>query len=90
MRTLLPGDSTISFIIDWEDAQFGHRAVDIASSPRGFTSEESLAAVEGCIQSYGPVGEYLAYATAVHAGAHLICWYYRRERDAALSKFSKW
>ncbi|KAI0191877.1 kinase-like domain-containing protein [Astrocystis sublimbata] len=79
------------FIIDWENVQFGHRAVDIG----GFLGdlyerfhfkgvEESLPAMEGFIAGYGPVSEDLAYAIAIHAGVHLICWYYRRDRNAPL------
>ncbi|KAJ3580234.1 hypothetical protein NPX13_g339 [Xylaria arbuscula] len=79
------------FIIDWENVQFGCRAVDIG----GFLGDlyerfhfkgvkESLLAMDGFIEGYGPVGEDLAYATAIHAGVHFICWYYRRDRNAPL------
>ncbi|KAI8633995.1 kinase-like domain-containing protein [Xylariaceae sp. FL1651] len=77
------------FVIDWENVQFGHRAVDIG----GFLGDlyerfhfkgvkESLSAMEGFIEGYGPVGEDLAYA--IHAGVQFICWYYRRDRNGPL------
>lgn len=40
--------------------------------------------MEGFIQGYGPLSEELAYRVAIHAGVHLICWYYRRNRNAPL------
>jgi len=44
----------------------------------------SLPAMEGFVEGYGPLSEDLAYRVAIHAGVHLICWYYRRNRNAPL------
>ncbi|KAI9735703.1 MAG: hypothetical protein M1818_006311 [Claussenomyces sp. TS43310] len=79
------------FIIDWENAQFGHRAVDIGGILADFYERNhfkgiaaSLLAMEGFVEGYGPLSEKLAYRVAIHAGVHLICWYYRRNRNAPL------
>jgi len=44
----------------------------------------SLPAIQGFLEGYGPLDEELAFTIAIHAGVHLICWYYRRDRDAPL------
>jgi hypothetical protein len=79
------------FIIDWENAQFGHRAVDIGGILADFYERNhfggaaaSIPAMEGFIDGYGPLSDELAYRVAIHAGVHLICWYYRRDRNAPL------
>lgn len=79
------------FIIDWENIQFGHRAVDVGGILADFYERyhfkditASLSVMEGFIQGYGKLSEELAFAAAIHAGVHLICWYYRRDRDAPL------
>ncbi|KAI1170920.1 kinase-like domain-containing protein [Nemania sp. FL0916] len=79
------------FIIDWENVQFGHRAIDIGGILadlyeryhfKGISA--SLQVMEGFIQGYGWLSEELAFGVAIHAGVHLICWYYRRNRNAPL------
>lgn len=44
----------------------------------------SIPIMEGFMQGYGPLSEELAFSAAIHAGVHLICWYYRRNRNAPL------
>ncbi|KAI2613263.1 kinase-like domain-containing protein [Hypoxylon sp. NC1633] len=79
------------FIIDWENIQYGHRAVDVGGILADLYERyhfkgiaASLAVMEGFIQGYGKLSEELAFSTAIHAGVHLICWYYRRDRNAPL------
>ena len=79
------------FIIDWENAQFGHRAVDIGGILADLYERHhfkgvaaSLPAMQGVVDGYGPLNEELAFRTAIHAGVHFICWYYRRDRNAPL------
>ncbi|UKZ73272.1 hypothetical protein TrVFT333_000915 [Trichoderma virens FT-333] len=79
------------FIIDWENAQFGHRAVDIGGILADLYERKhfknvstSIPIMQGFVEGYGPLSEELAFGTAIHAGVHLICWYYRRNRNAPL------
>ncbi|KAJ8113037.1 hypothetical protein ONZ43_g5248 [Nemania bipapillata] len=79
------------FIIDWENAQFGHRAVDVGGILADFYERNhfkgaaaSIPAMRGFMDGYGPVDEEFAYRIAIHAGVHLICWYYRRDRNSPL------
>ncbi|KAI0153322.1 kinase-like domain-containing protein [Xylariaceae sp. FL1272] len=84
-------DPSKLFIIDWENVQYGHRAVDIGGmlgdlyERNHFAGvEESIPIMHGFICGYGPLDADLAYRVAVHAGVQLICWYYRRDRNAPL------
>ncbi|TRX87789.1 hypothetical protein FHL15_011327 [Xylaria flabelliformis] len=86
-----PAKPTDIFVIDWENVQFGHRAVDVGGLLADLYEryhfkgvEASIPAMKGFIEGYGPLSEDLAYRVAVHAGVHLICWYYRRNRNAPL------
>ncbi|KAK7923162.1 hypothetical protein PG985_007233 [Apiospora marii] len=88
------------FIIDWENVQYGHRAVDIGGmladlyerhhfSGASAGASASLPVLEGFVEGYGgpPLlksNDDFAFRVAVHAGVHLICWYYRRDRNAPL------
>ncbi|KAL6879291.1 kinase-like domain-containing protein [Trichoderma novae-zelandiae] len=79
------------FVIDWENVQFGHRAVDIGGMLADLYERShfkdvavSIPLMRGFVEGYGPLSEELAFGTAVHAGVHLICWYYRRDRSAPL------
>ncbi|KAK8020234.1 hypothetical protein PG990_005372 [Apiospora arundinis] len=79
------------FIIDWENVQYGHRAVDIGGMLADLYERKhfrgvaaSLPVIEGFVEGYGPLDEELAFCAAIHAGVHLICWYYRRDRNAPL------
>lgn len=83
------------FIIDWENAQYGHRAVDIGSMMADLYERHhfsvagtSLPILEGFVKGYGGpllrTHDELAFRVAIHAGVHLICWYYRRDRNTPL------
>ncbi|KAI0854723.1 kinase-like domain-containing protein [Xylaria cubensis] len=87
-----PAKPTDIFVIDWENVEFGHRAVDVGDLLADIYErnhfkgvEASISATKGFIEGYGPRSEDLDYWVAVHAGVHLICWYYRRYRNAPLS-----
>ena len=78
---------TISlFVVDWEFAQFGHRAYDIGQmigdlyERKHFEDlENTIWAVEGFVDGYGVLSDDLAFRTAIHAGVQLLCWYIRRD-----------
>ncbi|KAJ8133399.1 hypothetical protein O1611_g217 [Lasiodiplodia mahajangana] len=79
------------FIIDWENTQFGHRAVDVGGIladlyERSHFKDVTVAirVMRGFMDSYGPLSDEFAYRVAIHAGVHLICWYCRRDRNAPL------
>ncbi|KAL7811999.1 kinase-like domain-containing protein [Trichoderma gracile] len=78
-------------IIDWENVQFGHRAIDIGGMLADLYERKhfkdvaaSIPIMQGFIEGYGQLSEELAFSTAIHVGVHLICWYYRRDRNAPL------
>lgn len=83
------------FIIDWETVQYGHRAVDIGSMLADLYERHhfsgaaaSLPVIEGFVEGYNNQllshDDDLVFRVAIHAGVHLICWYYRRDRNAPL------
>jgi hypothetical protein len=79
------------FIIDWEFAQFGHRAYDLGQmigdiyERKHFDNSASAeGTLQGFITGYGPVPDEMAFRTAVHTGIHLICWYTRRAPNSPL------
>jgi len=74
-------DGTDLFVIDWELAQFGHRAYDIGQllgdllERKHFNGVDSaLWVLHGFTRGYGVFSDDLAFRTAIHAGVHLICW----------------
>ncbi|KAI0853629.1 kinase-like domain-containing protein [Daldinia vernicosa] len=99
-NVLLPSSPSLStghpgaaklFIVDWEFAQFGHRAYDIGQMigdiyerKHFFQTDGAVPAIEGFIQGYGGLGDELAFRTAIHAGVQLIGWYTRRAPTAPL------
>ncbi|KAI1644676.1 kinase-like domain-containing protein [Daldinia loculata] len=99
-NVLLPGNPSLSaehtsgaklFIVDWEFAQFGHRAYDIGQMvgdiyerKHFFQTDGAVPAIEGFIQGYGGLEDELAFRTAIHAGVQLIGWYTRRAPTAPL------
>ncbi|KAI1156989.1 kinase-like domain-containing protein [Nemania diffusa] len=79
------------FIIDWENAQFGHRAVDVGGILADLYERNhfkgaaaSIPIMKGFMDGYGPISDEFAYRVAIHFGVHLICWYYRRDRNSPL------
>ncbi|KAJ9133285.1 Kinase-like domain-containing protein [Pleurostoma richardsiae] len=84
-------DAQQLFVIDWEFAQFGHRAYDLGQmigdlyERKHFKDVEcSIWAIQGFVEGYGGVSDEMAYRIAIHAGVHLICWYIRRAPAAPL------
>ena len=90
--TAMPSSQdTRIFIIDWEFAQYGHRAYDIGQmigdlyERKHFHGTDSpLRAIEAFIDGYRPVTEEMAFQIAIHTGIHLICWYTRRAPNSPL------
>jgi len=80
------------FVIDWELAQFGHRAIDIGGMLADLYerdhfkgSDAVLPAMKGFADGYGRISDEMAFRTAIHAGVHLICWHIRRNPNLPLS-----
>ncbi len=77
------------FVVDWEFAQFGHRAYDIGHMISDLyerkhfaNSEAAIWVLEGFVGGYGELGDDMAFRAAIHAGVQLICWYIRRLPDS--------
>ncbi|PMD41903.1 hypothetical protein L207DRAFT_511661 [Hyaloscypha variabilis F] len=81
-----PSDGTNElFIIDWEFAQFGHRCYDLGQIVGDLCERKvynkidtGLAVMEGVIDGYGELSDYMAFRTAIHVGVHLVGYYNRR------------
>lgn len=80
------------FIIDWELAQLGHRAIDIGGMLADLyelkhfkDSDAVIPAMEGFARGYGQISDDMAFRTAIHAGVHLICWCIRRNPNLPFS-----
>jgi hypothetical protein len=88
----LPGQAPNRlFIIDWELAQFGHRAIDLGGMLADLyerkqfkDSDSAVAAIRGFVNGYGRISDDVAFRTAIHAGVHLICWHIRRNPNHPL------
>jgi len=90
----IPSDSehkTHLVIIDWELAQFGHRAYDLGQMIGDLCEKKFLDKASGAVAGiagfvrgycYGHGGEMMddefAFRVAIHAGVHFIHWYIRR------------
>jgi aminoglycoside phosphotransferase (APT) family kinase protein len=78
-------------VIDWELAQYGHRAYDLGKmlgdlcEKRFLDGAEGVVwVIEGFVDGYGPMSEELAFRTATHTGTQFIHWYVRRPPNAEL------
>ena len=67
--------------MDWEFAQFGHRAYDLGQmigdlyERKHFKDVDgAIWAIQGFIEGYGALSEEMAFRTAIHTGVQLICW----------------
>lgn len=72
-------------VVDWEFAQFGHRAFDLGQIvgdlyERTHFNQVSASSrmMQGFVDGYGGMGDDLAFRVTIHAGAHLVCWFIRR------------
>lgn len=79
-------------IIDWELAQFGHRAIDVGAmmadlyERKHFKDVDTvIPAMKGFADGYGRISDEIAFRTAIHAGVHLICWHIRGNPNLPLS-----
>jgi len=79
------------FVIDWEFAQFGHRAYDLGQmigdlyERKHFRDVDSaIWVMEGFVDGYGDLSHEMAFRTAIHTGIHLIGWYTRRAPNSPL------
>lgn len=80
------------FIIDWELAQFGHRAIDVGGiladlyERKHFKdSDAAILAFKGFVDGYGEISDEMAFRIAIHAGVHLLCWHIRGKPNHSLS-----
>ncbi|KAJ3128125.1 hypothetical protein HK100_009360 [Physocladia obscura] len=76
-----PEAETGLFIVDWEFAQFGHKAYDIGQMIGDLYERKHFLGVDGAlwaidsfIEGYGPLGEEMAFRVAIHTGVQLITW----------------
>lgn len=83
--TPTPENPNKLFIIDWELAQYGHRAYDLGQiigdmyERKVFRNREvTLPVMNGIIFGYGVVDNLMAFRVAIYVGVHLIIWYQRR------------
>lgn len=72
---------TTLFVVDWELAQVGSRALDLGQmiaelyETKIFKGVEAgVWIIEGLLQGYGVLSDEMAFRTAIHVGVHLICW----------------
>lgn len=79
------------FIIDWENAQLGHRAIDVGGmladlyERKHFKGVDTVFSImQGFIDGYGKISDDMAFRIAIHAGVHLICWHIRRNPNLPL------
>jgi Ser/Thr protein kinase RdoA (MazF antagonist) len=79
------------FVIDWEFAQYGHRAYDLGQmigdlyERKVFNGNDTaMHVMRGVIEGYGEMSDEMAFRVAIHAGVHLVGWYNRRPRSGAL------
>ena len=75
------------YVIDWELAQFGHRAYDLGHmigdlyEQKHFNNTDSaIACIRGFVEGYGELRDELAFRTAIHVGTQLIGGYNRRPK----------
>ena len=79
-------------IIDWELAQFGHRAYDLGHivgdlcEQKHFNDADgAMSCVRGFVEGYGGLSDELAFRTAIHVGTQLIGGYYRRPKRGGVA-----
>lgn len=72
---------TTLFVIDWELAQIGSRALDLGQMIAELyetelfkRSEAGVWIIEGLLEGYGHMSDEMAFRTAIHVGVHLVCW----------------
>ncbi|KAM7218337.1 Protein kinase-like domain containing protein [Rhypophila decipiens] len=85
------GGANKLFIIDWEFAQYGHKAYDLGQMIGDLWERNIFNGVDivmpvlkGLLEGYGEVSEDMAFRAAMHAGTQLVGWYNRRPRTGAL------
>jgi len=69
------------YIIDWEFAQYGHRAYDMGQMIGDLLEKNHFAPsrtlqdlVEGFARGYGAITDEIAFRVAIHVGVHMINW----------------
>ncbi|CEJ62153.1 hypothetical protein PMG11_10661 [Penicillium brasilianum] len=78
----LTSDSqTTLFVIDWEMAQIGSRALDLGQmiaetyETKLFKNvEHGVWVIEGLMDAYGHLTDRMAFRTAIQVGTHLVCF----------------
>ncbi|KAJ5486956.1 hypothetical protein N7530_001256 [Penicillium desertorum] len=72
---------TAMFIVDWELAQIGSRALDLGQmiaelyETKLFKSlDGGVWIIHGFLEGYGALNDEMAFRTAIHVGVHLVCW----------------
>ncbi|KAG0159571.1 hypothetical protein PDIDSM_7093 [Penicillium digitatum] len=72
---------TTVFIVDWELAQVGSRALDLGQmiaelyETKLFRNRDGgVWIIQGFLEGYGALNDEMAFRTAIHVGVHLVCW----------------
>lgn len=88
---ILSQEANQAYIIDWEFAQLGHRAIDVGGmladlyERKNFRDvDTAIEVMKGFMDGYGRMTEDMAFRTCIHAGVHLICWHIRRNPSLPL------
>lgn len=78
---LVDQSKTTLFIVDWELAQIGSRALDLGQMIAELYETKlfkevncGMWVIEGFLEGYGPLSDRMAFRTAIHVGVHLVCW----------------
>lgn len=77
--SLTDGSQTTLLVVDWECAQVGVRALDLAQmiaelyETKLFRAKDAgVWIIEAFLEGYGPLSDEMAFRTAIHVGVHLI------------------
>ncbi|CAI7622582.1 unnamed protein product [Penicillium glandicola] len=72
---------TTMFVVDWELAQIGSRALDLGQMIAELYETKlfknvngGVWIIQGFLEGYGALDDELAFRTAIHVGVHLVCW----------------
>lgn len=69
------------YVIDWEFAQYGHRAYDLGQLIGDLLETDHFAPnvnmgslVKGFVGGYGALDDTMAFRVAIHVGVHMMNW----------------
>ncbi|KAJ5139231.1 uncharacterized protein N7515_004079 [Penicillium bovifimosum] len=72
---------TTLFVVDWEMSHIGSRALDLGQmiaelyETKLFRNVDAgVWVIKGLLEGYGSLSDEIGFRTAIHVGAHLVCW----------------